>query len=121
MKLNIFKLWNEKNQLVSIKLLYNKIKSCRKKEVYYMHNHKLEYLNIIKVNSKLKNPIKIEVAKAYQPIDINKNSKRVKLVGNKAKLEDAGGVYLNLKEIHNLNTLQKLNNLNYYIIRARIK
>lgn len=55
--LNIYKLFNEKNQLVLIQLVRNDLKSFGKEEIYYIYNHILEYLDIIKVNSKVKNTI----------------------------------------------------------------
>ena len=41
-------------------------------------NHILEYLDIIKVNSKMKNTVGTEVAKGYRPCNINRNIKGVK-------------------------------------------
>lgn len=38
-----------------------------------MHNHILKYIDIIKINSKIKNLVEIEVAKRYWPSDINRN------------------------------------------------
>ena len=101
MKLNMYKLFNEKNQLVLVQLVRNELKSCRKKEIYYTHNHTLEYLDIIKVNSKVKNTIGTEVAKGYWSSNINKNIQEVKWAANKTALGDAGGVYLDLKRIYN--------------------
>ena len=121
MKLNIYKLWNEKNQLVSVELSRNELKSRGKEEVCYTHNHTLEYLNIIKVNSKLKNSVGTEVAKGYRPSDINRNIKEVKWAANKAVLGDAGGAHLDLKGIHNASASWKLNNLDHRIVGARIK
>ena len=43
MKLNMYKLWDEKNQLVSVELSRNELKSRGKEEVCYTHNHTLEY------------------------------------------------------------------------------
>ena len=58
-----YKLWNEKNQLVSVELSRNELRSCGKEGVCYTHNHTLEYLDIIKVNSKVKNTVETEAAK----------------------------------------------------------
>ena len=69
MKLNMYKVWDEKKQLVSVTLSRNELKFCGKDDVCYTHNHDddvfiklpglphnhtLEYLDIIKVNSKVK-------------------------------------------------------------------
>ncbi len=78
MKLNMYKVWDKKNQLVSVTLSNNKLKSRGKEDVCYTHNHTLEYLDIIKVNSKVKNTVRTEVAKGDWPSDINSNIKGVK-------------------------------------------
>lgn len=39
MKLNKYKVFNEKNQLVLVELLCNELKFCRKEEIYYIHNY----------------------------------------------------------------------------------
>lgn len=72
MKLNMYKTWDN-NYLVSIILSWNKIKSWRKNFVYYEHNHTLKYLDIIKVNFKIKNTIVTKIAKKYQPSNISRN------------------------------------------------
>lgn len=77
MKLDIYKI-QKKDQLIYVILLYNKTKSCGKDFVSYKHNHTFRYLNTIKVNSKVKNTIIIEVTKKYYPSDISKNIKDVK-------------------------------------------
>ena len=64
-KLNIYMLWNEKNQLVSVELSCNKLKSYGKEEICYTYNYTLEYLDIIKVNSKIKNIVEIEIIQGY--------------------------------------------------------
>lgn len=43
-----------------------------------MYNPILKYLNIIKINSKVKNFIKTKIAKKYQPNNININIKEIK-------------------------------------------
>ena len=43
-----------------------------------LHNYILKYLDIIKVNFKVKNTARIEVAKEYWPSNINTNIKKVK-------------------------------------------
>lgn len=57
----------------------------------------------------------------YQPSDINKNIKEVKLPANKIALRDVKEVYLDLKKIYNISALLKLNNSDHYIIRIEIK
>lgn len=86
MKLNMYKLWNEKNQLVSVELSRNELKSCGKEEVCYTHNHTLEYLDIIKVKFKVKNTVETEAAKGYRSSDINRNIKGVTNMGGQNKL-----------------------------------
>lgn len=73
MKLNIYKLFDKKNQLVLVELVHNKLKSRGKKEIYYTHNHILEYVDIIKINSKIKNTVGTEFTKGYWSSDINRN------------------------------------------------
>lgn len=72
-KLNIYKLFDDKNQLVLVDLVRNQLKSYGKEEIYYTHNHILEYIDIIKVNFKVKNTVRTEVAKKYWLGDIKKN------------------------------------------------
>ena len=67
-----------------------------------MYNYILEYLNIIKVNSKMKNTIRLEVTKGYWPSNINKNIKGIKWLVNKVTLKDIEGANLDLKRIHNI-------------------
>lgn len=68
----------KEDQLVCITLLCNETKSWEKDFVYYKHNHTLKYLNIIKVNSKVKNTLATEIAKRYCLGNISKNIKSVK-------------------------------------------
>lgn len=119
-KLNMYKVWDEKNQLVSVTLLHNEPKSQGKEDVCYMHNHILEYLDIIKVTSKVKNTVGTKVAKGYQPSDINRNIKGVKWAANKASLEDEKGEHLDLKKIHNEETSWKIINVDHRVVGARI-
>ena len=121
MKLNMYKLFDEKNQLVSVQLVRNELKSRGKEEICYTHNHTLEYLDIIKINSKVKNTVGTEVAKGYRPSDINRNIQGVKWAANKTALGDAGGAHLDLKGIHNAGASWKLDNLDHRIAGARIK
>lgn len=116
----MYKVWAEKNQLVSVTLSRNKLKFCEKDKIYYTvvsiklsglpHNYTLEYLDIIKVNSKVKNTIRIEVAKKYWFSDINANIKKVKWMANKVALEDTRKANLDLKRIYNVSALWKFNN-----------
>lgn len=64
--------------MVTIELSHNELKSREKEKICYIYNHILEYLNIIKVNFKVKNTIGTKFAKKYWPNDINKNIKKVK-------------------------------------------
>ena len=88
--------------MVSIELTYNKLKSHKKERICYIYNYILKYLDIIKINSKIKNIIETKVAKKYWFSDINKNIKRVKCMANKIILKDVKEVHLDLKEIHNI-------------------
>lgn len=54
----------------------NKFKFYGRDKIYYIYNHILKYLDIIKSIFKVKNIIKIEVAKKYQFNNINKNIKK---------------------------------------------
>ncbi len=110
----------KKNQLVLVQLVCNKSKSYGKEEIYYIYNYILEYLNIIQINSKVKNTIGIKVAKGYRPSDINKNILEIKWVANKTTLRDTRGIYLDLKEIHNTRALWKFNNLDRHIAEVKI-
>lgn len=65
----------------------------------------LKYLNIIKVNSKIKNTIKVKITKNYQINNFNPNIKKVNYIINKALLKDIRKIYLNLKRIYNTSTL----------------
>ncbi|MCJ1345134.1 hypothetical protein MMC31_003339 [Peltigera leucophlebia] len=120
MKLNMYKTWKE-DQLVCVTLSRNETKSRGKDFVYYEHNHTLEYLDTIKVNSKVKNTVATEVAKGYRPSDISKNIKGVKWAADKKALEDAGGAHLDLKKIHNAGASWKHQNPDVRIIGARIQ
>lgn len=70
-----------------------------------MYNYILKDLNIIKINFKIKNTIKIKVAKKYQSSNINKNIKEIKHATNKTVLKNTSRVYLDLKKIDNANAL----------------
>ena len=73
----MYKTW-KRDQLVCVTLLRNKTKSWEKDFVYYKHNHILEYLDTIKINSKVKNIVAIKIAKRYYLSDISINIKGVK-------------------------------------------
>ncbi len=119
MKLIMYKIWKG-DQLISVTLSRNE-KSRGKDVVCYEHNHSLEYLDTIKVNLKVKNTVAAEVAKGYRPSDINRNIKGVKWAANKKALEDARGVHLDLKKIHNARATWKRQNPDMRIAGARIK
>lgn len=91
--------------MLLVEFLYNKLKFCKKKKVCYTNNYILVYLNIIKVNSKIKNSVGIKVTKEYWPSNIIKNFKKVKWAANKAILEDTKRANLDLKEIYNVSAL----------------
>lgn len=60
MKLKMYKLFDEKKLVGLVELVGNELKSCKKVEISYTHNHILEYFDIIKVNSKVKNTVGTE-------------------------------------------------------------
>ncbi len=47
----------------------------RKEDVCYIQNYTLKYLDIIKINFKVKNIVETEIAKKHRLSDINKNMK----------------------------------------------
>lgn len=106
--------------MVCITLSRSETKSRGTNFVCYEHNHTLGYLDTIKVNSKVKNTVATEVAKGFRPSDISRNIKGEKWAANKKTLEDAGGVHLDLKKIHNVGASWKHQNPDIYITRARI-
>ena len=70
----MYEIWKG-DQLILVTLSHNKKKSWGKDFVCYKHNHTLEYLDTIKVNSMVKNTVATEVAKGYRPNDISRNIK----------------------------------------------
>ncbi|MCJ1267566.1 hypothetical protein MMC22_007451 [Lobaria immixta] len=65
------------------------------------HNHTAEYLDTIKINSGVKVTAAAEVSKGYAPAVVNQNLQGVKWSANKVALEEAGGIHMNLKGVHN--------------------
>lgn len=65
------------------------------------HNHTLEYVDATKLNEGVKQPIKEEVSKGYNPAIVHRNLQGVKWTANHAALEAAGGAALDLKAVHN--------------------
>lgn len=65
------------------------------------HNHSLEELDGIKINSALKITAGGEVAKGYTPAVVNRNMQGVQWQGNFEALKAAGGVRFNLMTVHN--------------------
>lgn len=86
-----------KLQKVTISLHIDKKSSCS------LHNHTFDYSNSIKLNSAIWLAAGQEVAKSYTSAAVNRNLnlQRVKWAGNCDALKDAGGTYLDLKEVHN--------------------
>lgn len=99
MKLNMYKIWKG-NQLISVILSRNK-KFWGKDVIYYKHTHLLKYLDIIKVNLKIKNIVTAKVVERYHLNNINRNIKSVKWMANKKALKNVGDIYFDLKKIHN--------------------
>ena len=65
------------------------------------HNHTAEYVDILKINSGVKNTAATEVSKGYAPAVVNRNLQGVKWSANKTALEEAGGIHMDLKRVHN--------------------
>lgn len=59
-------------------MLNNKKNSWEKDFICYKYNYILKYLNIIKVNFKIKNIVATKIVKKYYLSDISKNIKNVK-------------------------------------------
>lgn len=64
--------------MILVILSHNITKLHGKFFVYYKHYYTLEYLDTIKIDSKVKNMVTIEVAKKYYLNNISKNMKDVK-------------------------------------------
>ena len=73
----------------------------RGKNACLEHNHQLEYIDMIKINSAVRSTAATEVSKGYAPCDVNRNLQGVKWTSNKEVLKKAGGTHLNLKGVHN--------------------
>ena len=77
-------------------------KSATSDENSHQHNHTLEYLDNIKVNSALKLTAGKKVAKSYTPAIVNQNMQRVvRWEKNLNALKDAGGSHFNSKTVYN--------------------
>lgn len=84
-----------------------------------VHNHTLEFLDSIKINSAIKLTAGKEVAKGYAPSVVNRNMQGVKWAANLETLKDAGGIHLNLKTVHNAGKDFKKSNPDVRIIGAK--
>ena len=98
MKLAMIKHFDESDNLLTVTL------NChvsKKNDAVNEHNHTLEYLDTIKINSAIKLSAGQEVAKGYTPAVVNRNMQGVKYGGNLEALKIAGGLHFDLKAVHN--------------------
>lgn len=71
------------------------------------HNHTAEYLDTIKINFGVKITAAAEVSKGYASAVVNQNFQGVKWSANKVTLEEADGIHMNLKGVHNAGAFWK--------------
>lgn len=73
----------------------------RGSDLYRRHDHTLDYVDSIKLNSALKSATGTKVARGYKVSIIKNNLKGTKHVANRQVLNNAGSTYIDLLHIHN--------------------
>ena len=110
MKLAIIKQFDEASNLVSVSLGLHLNKKLDDSMDQRQHNHSLEFLDDVKINSAIMLVAGQEVAKGYAPAVVNKNMQGIKWEGNFEALKTAGGGSFNLQTVHNASrSFKKLN------------
>ena len=84
------------------------------------HHHTAEFVDILKINSGVKNTAAAEVSKGYAPAAVNRNLQGVKWSANKVALEEAGGIHMDLKRVHNVSASWKHSNPDVRIRGGRL-
>lgn len=114
MKLVIMKQFDKSRNLLTVTLNCHTDKNqCR------FHNHTLEYLDSIKINSAIKGTAGKEVAKGHASFAVNRNMQEVKWAGNLDALKDAGRSHLDLMAVHNAGKDFKKSNPDVQIKEAK--
>lgn len=83
------------------------------------HNHSLEFLDNIKINSALKITAGQEVVKGYTPAAVNRNMQGVRWEGNFEALQQAGGQSFNWETVYNAERNFKKKNPDARILGAK--
>lgn len=101
MKLALIKRFDEAiDDLISVELNCHVNKKFDS-EIQRQHNHTLEFLDNIKINSVIKFSAEKEIAKGYTPAAVNRNMQGVRWEGNYEVLQEAGGRNFNWETVYN--------------------
>lgn len=119
MKLAIIKQFDEANNLMSVSLGLHVNKKLNDSVDQRQHNHSLEFLDDVKINSAIKLVTRQEVAKEYAAAVVNKNMQSIKWEENFEALKTADEASFNLKTVHNASKSFKKSNPNARILRAK--
>lgn len=113
----VIKQYDEANQLALISLA----RRVQKSETSDEHNHTLQDVNDIKINSALKLTAGSEVAKGYRPAVIKQNMQSIKFEGKLEVLKIADGASFNLLIVHNVSRDFKKAHPDQRLVGANLK
>ena len=119
MKLTIIKQFDKASNLLKIFLKMHVNKKLNNSMEQRQHNHTLEFLDDVKINSAIKFVAEQKVTKKYISIVVNKNMQDIKWKENFEILKTANEASFNLKGVHNVNKNFKKLHLNARISGAK--
>ena len=118
-KLAMIKQFDEINELLTVTLSRHVNKKLDDSVNQLQHNHILEVVDNIKINSAIRLTAGKEVAKGYTPGDVNRNMQGVRWEGNLEALKQAGGSNFNFQTVYNAGRSFKKQNPDARIQGAR--
>lgn len=119
MKLAMIKQFDEINELLAVTLSCHVNKKLDDSVNQLQHNHILEAVDNIKINSAIRLTAGKEVAKGYTPGDVNRNMQGIRWEGNLEALKQAGGSNFNFQTVYNAGRSFKKQNPDARIQGAR--
>jgi hypothetical protein len=107
-KLVMIKRFDEMNNWLTVTLSCHVSKKVDDSVDQHQHNHSLEFLDGIEINSAIKLAAGKEMAKGYTPDVINRNMQGVRGEGNLETLKQAGELRLNREIVYNASRWRKI-------------
>ena len=119
MKLKMIKqfLSTDKDTLTSVSLSLHQEK--KDENQCFQHNHTLEYMDHIKLNSHIRATAAAEIKHGYTASSVKKLLTSIKYTANATALSEAGGKKITLSDIHNAGHAWQLKNPDVRIQGAR--